>query len=147
MHRRRRRRVPIWIAALALLLHLFAMPLMGAGAQGMSGHCPMAEASRHVSSHFTAHNGHATAISHAAQDSESVPRPAHHLGMPCCCAGSASMAAIPATATELHEARQVQRKALPLDMAPPLSLRYRWPNLNPRASPHLIVSAESGHRW
>ena len=133
MHRPRR--VPIWIAALALLLHLFAMPLMGAGAPGMPGHCPMAEASRHVSSHFTARNGHATAIDHAAQGSESAPKPLHHLGMPCCCAGSASMAAIPTTATELHEPRRVQRNALPFDLAPPLSLRYRWPSLNPRASP------------
>ena len=132
MHRPRR--VPIWIAALALLLHLFAMPLMGSGALGMSEHCPMAEASRHVSSHFTAHD-HATAIGDAAHDSESPSKPAHHLGMPCCCAGSASMAAIPATATELHEPRRVQRNALPFDLAPPLSLRYRWPSLNPRASP------------
>jgi len=118
-----------------LLLHLFAIPQMGAGAQGMSGHCPMAEASRHVSSHFTAHNGHATAVSHAAQDSESVPRPAHHLGMPCCCAGSASMAAIPSSAAVLHPPRLVQRNVLPLVMATPLSPRYRWPRLNPRASP------------
>ncbi|MCQ4286181.1 DUF2946 domain-containing protein [Pseudomonas stutzeri] len=133
MHRPRR--VPIWIAALAMLLHLFAMPLMSAGAPGMAGHCTMAEASRHASTHFTAHNGYATAISHAVGDNQSIPKPARHLGMPCCCAGSASMAAIPSSATALHPPRLVQRNVLPLVMATPLSPRYRWPRLNPRASP------------
>jgi hypothetical protein len=128
MHRPRR--IPLWITALAVLLHLFAMPLMGAGARasGMAGHCPMTEASRHDSSHFAMH------ASHQTDDSE--PAPAHHLGMPCCCAaGSASLAAIPASAPELHEPRRVQLSVLPLAAAPPLSPRYRWPSLNPRASP------------
>lgn len=105
------RRAPVWIATLALLLHLFAMPLMGAGARvpGMAGHCPMVEASRHGSLHLTTHD------SHASHDSEPAPNPipSHYLGMPCCCAaGSASLAAIPSSAPELHEPRLVELNVL-----------------------------------
>lgn len=137
MHRPRR--TPVWIAALAVLLHLFAMPLMGAGARmpGMAGHCPMVEASRHDSLHLTAHDSHVSHGGHASHDSEPAPKPArtHHLGMPCCCAAGSSLAAIPSSAPELHEPRRVQLTVLTLAMAPPLSPRYRWPSLNPRASP------------
>lgn len=132
MHRPRR--AFIWIAALAVLLHLFAMPLMSAGAQmpGMAGHCPEAEASQHGFLRVAAHE------SHAGHGGESAPQPApaHHLGMPCCCAaGSAGLAAIPISAPELQAPRQVQLSVLQLNTAPPLSPRYRWPSLNPRASP------------
>ncbi|WP_272887380.1 DUF2946 domain-containing protein [Stutzerimonas stutzeri] len=125
---------------MAVLLHLFAMPLMGAGAQmsGMVGHCPMGEANRHDSSHLATHDSHATPIVHASHDSEPMPKPgpAHHIGMPCCCAaGSASLAAIPNSTPELHEPRLVQLVVLPVVMATPLAPRFRWPSLNPRASP------------
>jgi hypothetical protein len=131
----RPRRAPVWIAALAVLLHLFAMPLMGAGAPGMAERCPMVEASRQDFLHLTTHD-HASHGSHASHDREPVPNPTHHLGMPCCCAaGSASLAGIPASAPELHEPRRVRLSLLPLATAPPLSPRYRWPSLNPRASP------------
>ncbi|HCJ27772.1 MAG TPA: hypothetical protein DHV63_00315 [Pseudomonas sp.] len=135
----RPRRTPVWIAALAVLLHLFAMPLMGAGARvsGMAGHCPMVEASQHDARHVAMHV-HALHGGHASHESESSPKPAprHHLGMPCCCtAGSAALAAIPSSALELHEPRRVRLSVLPLAVAPRLSPRYRWPSLNPRASP------------
>ncbi|NKQ09939.1 DUF2946 domain-containing protein [Pseudomonas sp. SST3] len=127
MHRPRR--AFIWITALAVLLHLFAMPLMSAGAQmpDTAGHCPKAQASQHG---IAAHDGH------AGHGGESAPQPAHHLGMPCCCAaGSAGLAAIPISASELQAPRRVQLSVLQLSTAPPLSPRYRWPSLNPRASP------------
>ncbi|MCP9338242.1 DUF2946 domain-containing protein [Stutzerimonas xanthomarina] len=125
---RRPSRAPIWIAAFAVLLHLFAMPLMAAHTQGMDGtggHCPMAEASQ-------PHTGH---VQHAHVD-ESTPKPSHHQGMPCCCAaGSASLAAITTGSPVLHQPHLVRVGSLRAATAPQLSPRYRWPALNPRASP------------
>jgi hypothetical protein len=132
MHRPRR--ALVWIAALSVLLHLLAMPLMNAGvpAPGMAGHCPKAEASQHDFSHVAAHDSHAG----HADGSAPEPAPAHHLGMPCCCAaGSVGLAAICANTPALHAPRQVQLSVLPLGTASPLPPRYRWPSLNPRASP------------
>lgn len=136
MHRPRR--APLWIAALAVLLHLFAMPLMGVGARaaGMVGHCPMSEASRHDSPALVTHEDHAPHASQALPDGEPAPTPVHHLGMPCCCAaGAASLAAIPASAPELHEPQRMRMGVLAFVITPSLSPRYRWPSLNPRASP------------
>ncbi|MGA6099161.1 DUF2946 family protein [Stutzerimonas marianensis] len=138
MHRPRR--VPTWIAAFAVLLHLFAMPLMGAqmraiGASG--GHCPMVEASRHAG--HGAHAAHADPIEHAASQhaaGEPAPDPSHHQGMPCCCAaGAGSLAVIPASSAVLHDPRLVSHGSLLPAATPPVSPRYRWPSLNPRASP------------
>jgi hypothetical protein len=127
---RRPRHAPIWIAAFAVLLHLFAMPLMAAHMQAGSGkHCAMASAS--VSQHHTGH-GH---VQHAHVD-ESEPKPSHHQGMPCCCAaGSASLAAITTGSPVLHPPHLMRLGSLPAATAPLLSPRYRWPALNPRASP------------
>jgi hypothetical protein len=136
MHRPRR--APLWIAALAVLLHLFAMPLMGVGvrAAGMAGHCPMSEAGRHDSGPLVAHGDHALHAGQVSSEDEPAPAPVHHLGMPCCCAaGATSLAAIPASTPELHEPRRLRMGVLALVTAPPLSPRYRWPSLNPRASP------------
>lgn len=129
MHRPRR--APVWMATLAVLLHLFAMPLMSAHMRAMAGtggHCPMAEASQQHAEH--------RAAQHAHLSSESAPKPTHHQGMPCCCAaGSASLAAIPTGSPVLHQPQLVPLGSLPPATAPALSPRYRWPRLNPRASP------------
>lgn len=124
---RRPRRAPIWIATVAILLHLFAMPLMAAHMQAGSGkHCPMTDASQH--------HGHEL-VQHAHID-EPEPKPGHHQGMPCCCAaGSASLAAITTGSPALHQPQLVRVGSLPAATAPQLSPRYRWPALNPRASP------------
>lgn len=132
MHRPRH--VLVWITALAVLLHLFAMPLMGAGvpAPGMAGHCRKAEPSQQDFSPVSVHDRHAG----HADGSAPEPAPAHHFSMPCCCAaGSAGLAAISAGTAELHAPRRIQLSVLPLTTASPLAPRYRWPSLNPRASP------------
>jgi hypothetical protein len=78
------------------------------------------------------HTGH---VQHAHVD-ESTPKPSHHQGMPCCCAaGSASLAAITTGSPVLHQPHLVRVGSLPTVTAPQLSPRYRWPALNPRASP------------
>ncbi|MCQ2028770.1 DUF2946 domain-containing protein [Stutzerimonas zhaodongensis] len=125
MHRQRR--APIWIAAFAVLLHLVSMPLMAAHMRAMAvagGHCTMEEVGRHHATHAHSHS------------SEPAPTQGHHQGMPCCCAaGSASLAAIPIGSPILHHPRVIALGSLPPATAPPLSPRYRWPSLNPRASP------------
>ena len=88
-----RRRLPAWLASLALLMHLLSMPLSGmlpADAKrllGWSGHCPMQQAG--VSP------GHAM---HGAETAGEHGSGTHHGGMPpcCCCAGSIGLAALPA---------------------------------------------------
>jgi hypothetical protein len=125
----RRRRVPIWIATFAVLLHLFAMPLMGANMRAMAdtgGHCPKADASPHAKH----------AVDQHQSPDEPAPQPNHHQGMPCCCAaGAASLAAIATGTPVLHQPRLVALGRLHPATAPPLTPRYRWPSLNPRASP------------
>lgn len=137
MHRPRR--VPVWIAALAVLLHLFAMPLMAGGARGsgfVAAHCAMADAGTRDPHLVATPDRHATHDNHGSSDREPAPKPSHHVNMPCCCAaGSASLAAIPASTPELQVPRQVRLSVLALMTAAPLSPRYRWPRLNPRASP------------
>ncbi|MCQ4326006.1 hypothetical protein CXK94_03120 [Stutzerimonas stutzeri] len=125
------RRLPAWLAGLALLMHLLSMPLAGmlpADAKrllGWSGHCPAMQAALH-----RAHALHASAAP-AEHD------PGSHSGMPpcCCCAGSVGLAALPSAAPSLPQeagasviSRTEPRSHWPLP-------RQRWPALNPRASP------------
>lgn len=128
MHRRRR--APVWIAALAVLLHLCTMPLMAAHMLAMAvtdGQGTAAHTLHHHEAGAAAHRGHA---------SEPASTQGHHPGMPCCCAaGSASLAAIPSGSPLLLEPQRVSLGNLPSAPAPQLSPRYRWPSLNPRASP------------
>ena len=126
----RPRRAPVWIAAFAVLLHLCSMPLMAAHMRAMAmagGHDAMGQSGQHHAVKVDQHHGHA---------SEPAPAQSHHQGMPCCCAaGSASLAAIPAGSPVLLHPRLVPLGNLPSVTAPVLSPRYRWPSLNPRASP------------
>jgi len=124
----RPRRAPVWIALFAVLLHLCSMPLMAAHMRAMAvvgGHGATTETGQHHVAH--AHHDHS---------SESAPAQSRHQGMPCCCAaGSASLAAIPAGSPVLLLPRLVPLGNLSQAVAPLLSPRYRWPSLNPRASP------------
>ncbi|AHL74644.1 hypothetical protein CH92_05850 [Stutzerimonas stutzeri] len=135
----RSRRAPAWLATLAVLLHLFAMPLMGTAApmMGMAGHCAMAEVLQHGDHHLAAKTDIAPQ-SHAAHADPSTPPPdpAHHLSMPCCCAaGAAALAAIAPSAPQLLVPRRTGLGLLPLAGPAHASPRYYWPSLNPRASP------------
>jgi hypothetical protein len=126
------RRLPAWLASLALLIHLLSMPLSGllpADAKrllGWSGHCPLmqVQAQQH---------------SHALHDSagHGEHEPSSHGGMPpcCCCAGSLGLAALPGAAPLLpQEIRGALVVAVEARSHRP-SPRQQWPALNPRASP------------
>lgn len=130
------RRAPVWIAALAMLLHLVMMPLMRGSAPmpGMAGHCPVTETSRQAVQALALHEHLAGHGSHAAPGGE-TPAPAHHSDMPCCCAAG-SLVAIPGNAPALNPPRLARSCAVAPALSPPLSPRHRWPSLNPRASPY-----------
>ncbi len=129
-----RRRLPAWLASLALLIHLLSMPLSGllpADAKrllGWSGHCPLMQAQVQQ-----AHALHPPAV-HGEHDPGTHGA---HGGMPpcCCCAGSVGLATLPGAAPQLpqHTAGQLTRLAESHVHRP--SPRQQWPALNPRASP------------
>lgn len=125
-----RRRLPAWLASLALLVHLLSMPLSGLlpaeskRLLGWSGHCPLMQAQQHSHAlhESTAHGEH---------------EPSAHGGMPpcCCCAGSMGLAALPGAAPLLpQEMRGGLVVAVEARSHRP-SPRQQWPALNPRASP------------
>jgi len=126
-----RRRLPAWLASLALLIHLLSMPLSGLlpaeskRLLGWSGHCPLMQAQlqqSHALHGPAEHGGH---------------EPATHGGMPpcCCCAGSMGVAALPGAAPLLpQEIRGGPVLAVEAGAHRP-SPRQQWPALNPRASP------------
>ncbi|MBX7270273.1 DUF2946 domain-containing protein [Stutzerimonas chloritidismutans] len=125
-----RRRLPAWLASLALLIHLLSMPLSGLlpaetkRLLGWSGHCPLMQAQQH---------SHARHESTARGEHE----PSAHGGMPpcCCCAGSMGLAALPGAAPLLpQEMRGGLVVAVEARSHRP-SPRQQWPALNPRASP------------
>ncbi|MBS9724989.1 DUF2946 domain-containing protein [Stutzerimonas stutzeri] len=127
-----RRRLPAWLASLALLMHLLSMPLSGmlpADAKrllGWSGHCPMQQAD--VSP------GHAM---HGAETAGEHGSGTHHGGMPpcCCCAGSIGLAALPAPSLQLPQDVQGGAVRIAETRVHRPSPRQQWPSLNPRASP------------
>lgn len=119
-----RRRLPAWLASLALLIHLLSMPLSGLlptetkRLLGWSGHCPLMQAQ-------------------AQQHSHALHESTAHGGMPpcCCCAGSMGLAALPGAAPLLpQEIRGGPVLAVEAGAHRP-SPRQQWPALNPRASP------------
>ncbi len=125
-----RRRLPAWLASLALLIHLLSMPLSGLlpaeskRLLGWSGHCPLMQAQQH---------SYALHESTARGEHE----PSAHGGMPpcCCCAGSMGLAALPGAAPLLpQEMRGGLVIAVEARSHRP-SPRQQWPALNPRASP------------
>ncbi|MCW3150451.1 DUF2946 domain-containing protein [Stutzerimonas stutzeri] len=127
----RRRRSTAWIACLAMLLHVLAMPLAGSLSAetkrllGWGGYCPLAQQLEHA--------GHAQVT---ADQEDSAPA-AHHAGMPqCCCgAGFAGFAALPSAVPPLPDPRARLLARLPAEPALLPAPRHQWPALNPRASP------------
>src|SRR3546814_15728739 len=116
-----RRRLPAWLASLALLIHLLSMPLSGLlpaetkRLLGWSGHCPLMQAQQH---------------SHARHESTArgEPEPSAHGGIPPCrrCAGSMGLAAPPGAAPllppEMRRRLVVAVEARPTPPAP----RTHW---------------------
>ncbi|MCQ4297747.1 DUF2946 domain-containing protein [Pseudomonas stutzeri] len=126
-----RRRLPAWLASLALLIHLLSMPLSGLlpaetkRLLGWSGHCPLMQAQVQQSH----------ALHEAAGHGEHEP--GTHGGMPpcCCCAGSIGLAALPG-ASPLLPLQPVGREVRAAESRDHWSSpREQWPALNPRASP------------
>ena len=126
-----RRRLPAWLASLALLIHLLSMPLSGLlpaetkRLLGWSGHCPLMQAQLQQSH----------ALHGSAEHGEHEP--ATHGGMPpcCCCAGSIGLAALPAPSLQLPQDVQGGSVRIAETRVHHPSPRQQWPSLNPRASP------------
>jgi len=122
-----RRRLPAWLASLALLIHLLSMPLSGLlPAETKRLHCPLmqvqAQQHAHTLHESTAHGEH---------------EPSAHGGMPpcCCCAGSMGLAALPGAALLLPQEMRGGLVVAVEAYAHRPSPRQQWPALNPRASP------------
>ena len=128
-----RRRLPAWLASLALLIHLLSMPLSGLlpaetkRLLGWSGHCPLMQAQVQQS-----HALHESAV-HGENDSGT--HGAHGMPPCLCCAGSVGLAALPGASALLP----LQPVGHPIHVAESRdhwpSPRQQWPALNPRASP------------
>lgn len=130
----RPRHLPVWLAAIAMLLHLLAMPLMGADLSGISSHCQTSGPGEHGAAHLQ--YTHAGPADHAAAQGQPEPVHGKHLAMPCCCAGGhAVLASTTGSTGELHEPRRIALERLAPVAVPRIPPRYRWPSLNPRASP------------
>lgn len=129
----RPRHSPVWLAALAMLLHLLAMPLMGADLSGIPAHCQITGPG--LQGAEQARSGHA-GVDHAATGGQTEPAHGKHLAMPCCCAGGhAVLASTAVDAGGLHEPRRIALERLAPAVVPHIPPRHRWPSLNPRASP------------
>jgi hypothetical protein len=127
-----RRRLPAWLASLALLIHLLSMPLSGLlpaeskRLLGWSGHCPLMQAQQAHALHQSAVHGEHDQGSHGA-----------HGRMPpcCCCAGSVGLAALPEASPQLPQQTAGHLTRVAEASAHRPSPRQQWPALNPRASP------------
>lgn len=131
-----RRRLPAWLASLALLIHLLSMPLSGLlptdakRLLGWSGHCTLMQAQAQAQAQQHSHALHES-TAHGEHE------PSAHGGMPpcCCCAGSVGLAALPGASPQLPQQTAGHLTRVAEAGAHRPSPRQQWPALNPRASP------------
>ncbi|MER2102469.1 MAG: DUF2946 domain-containing protein [Pseudomonas atacamensis] len=128
----RRRLAFAWIACLAVLFNMLAMPLSGAMAQAASS-----PAEQILWSSFCTGSGmKMVAIDIGATD-QKVPQNDSHSNMQhCwCCSGGAPLLALPGHSPQLYFAQfESNRSVAPTSLQTPTP-RQQWPSLNPRASP------------
>ncbi|PYB95670.1 DUF2946 domain-containing protein [Pseudomonas sp. R62] len=128
----RRRLAFAWIACLAVLFNMLAMPLSGAMAQAASS-----PAEQILWSSFCTGSGmKMVAIDIGATD-QKVPQNDSHSNMQhCwCCSGGAPLLALPGHSPQLYFAQfESNRSVAPVSLQTPTP-RQQWPSLNPRASP------------
>lgn len=126
----RRSSLPLWLACLALLLHLLGMP---------HGSARPAPGQPQVlwSSFCTAHGVRLVPVALAPTDAASQPADQQHdsgLQGACCC-GQAGGPALPAESYRTPTPALARSEAPTAPLLPHQPLHRRWPRLNPRASP------------
>ncbi|MBK5413553.1 DUF2946 domain-containing protein [Pseudomonas sp. TH31] len=121
-----------WIACLAVLFNMLAMPLTGAMEQSAKS-----PAEQLLWGSFCTSSGtRMVAISLGTVEHKAPQNDDHSNMQHCwCCSGSAPLVALPGHVPQLYFARFEANPGLPpasLDTPTP---RQQWPSLNPRASP------------
>ncbi|WP_122751726.1 DUF2946 domain-containing protein [Pseudomonas atacamensis] len=128
----RRRLAFAWIACLAVLFNMLAMPLSGAMAQAASS-----PAEQILWSSFCTGSGmKMVAIDIGASDQKAAQNDSHSNMQHCwCCSGGAPLLALPGHSPQLYFAQfESNRSVAPASLQAPTP-RQQWPSLNPRASP------------
>ncbi|MEL1088980.1 DUF2946 domain-containing protein [Pseudomonas sp. OB66] len=128
----RRRLAFAWIACLAVLFNMLAMPLSGAMAQAASS-----PAEQILWSSFCTGSGmKMVAIDIGATD-QKVPQNDSHSNMQhCwCCSGGAPLLALPGHSPQLYFAQFESNRSVAPASLQASTPRQQWPSLNPRASP------------
>ncbi len=128
----RRRLAFAWIACLAVLFNMLAMPLSGAMAQAASS-----PAEQILWSSFCTGSGmKMVAIDIGATDQKAPQNDNHSNMQHCwCCSGGAPLLALPGHSPQLYFAQfKSNRSVAPASLQTPTP-RQQWPSLNPRASP------------
>ena len=128
----RRRLAFAWIACLAVLFNMLAMPLSGAMAQAASS-----PAEQILWSSFCTGSGmKMVAIDIGATDQKAPQNDNHSNMQHCwCCSGGTPLLALPGHSPQLYFAQfESNRSVAPASLQAP-TLRQQWPSLNPRASP------------
>lgn len=128
----RRRLAFAWIACLAVLFNMLAMPLSGAMAQAASS-----PAEQILWSSFCTGSGmKMVAIDIGATDQKAPHNDSHSNMQHCwCCSGGAPLLALPGHSPQLYFAQfESNRSVAPASLQTPTP-RQQWPSLNPRASP------------
>ena len=121
-----------WIACLAVLFNMLAMPLSGAMAQAASS-----PAEQILWSSFCTGSGmKMVAIDIGATDQKAPQNDSHSNMQHCwCCSGGAPLLALPGHSPQLYFAQfESNRSVAPASLQAPTP-RQQWPSLNPRASP------------
>lgn len=128
----RRRLAVAWIACLAVLFNMLAMPLSGAMAQAASS-----PAEQILWSSFCTGSGmKMVAIDIGATDQKAPQNDSHSNMQHCwCCSGGAPLLALPGHSPQLYFAQfESNRSVAPVSLQASTP-RQQWPSLNPRASP------------
>jgi len=120
------RRFSHWLACFAVLVNLLAMPLHAQQMQAMEGmpaeHCGMpGMAAMHDD------------IRRLVDVLDPHPHKMHHGD--CCCCGASGLAGPPANHWRAPLPRYVAQGPVLQPAVHSVTPRYRWPSLNPRASP------------
>ncbi|WP_248800286.1 DUF2946 domain-containing protein [Pseudomonas sp. MWU13-2105] len=129
----RQRLAIAWIACFAVLFNLLAMPMSGAMAQTSQGPIP----EQLLWGSFCSASGTRLVAIDLGKLEQQAPRNDDHSSMQhCwCCAGFASLLALPGHAPQLPVARDETRPVRPAPQIDIPTPRQQWPSLNPRASP------------
>ncbi|WP_095109430.1 DUF2946 domain-containing protein [Pseudomonas sp. Irchel 3E20] len=129
----RQRLALAWIACLAVLFNLLAMPISGAMAQSASG----AASEQVMWGSFCSSSGTKMVAMSLGSLEQKAPQNDDHSNMQhCwCCSGSPPLVALPGHVPQLHVTRlEPAQGPAPTLLSSPTP-RQQWPSLNPRASP------------